>query len=103
MSGHRIRIEPAGWQVQAQPTQTLMDAALAAGVSLPRSCRNGTCRTCLCQLLSGQVRYRIDWPGVSADERAQGWILPCVAVACTDVVLDVPHAERPGGPAHAQS
>lgn len=98
MSHHRIRIEPAGFAFDARPEQTLMDAALAAGVSLPRSCRNGTCRACLCQLVSGSIRHRIEWPGLSADEKSEGLILPCVALAQSDVVINVPSAHGLGGP-----
>jgi hypothetical protein len=38
------------------------------------------------------VAYSVDWPGVSVDEREEGWILPCVAKPLSDVVLDVPGA-----------
>ena len=58
-----------------------------AGVLIDSSCRNGTCRTCLCQLLEGQVTYRIDWPGLSADEKRDGLILPCVAYPLSDLVI----------------
>ena len=67
---------------------TLMQAA-----ELPSSCRNGTCRTCICLLTRGEVRYRIEWPGLSAEEKAEGWILPCVAEALSDVTLHVPEAK----------
>ncbi len=73
--------------------QSLLEAALAAGVSLPRSCRNGTCRECIALLLEGDVHHRIEWPGLSADEQEEGWVLPCVAIADTDVVLLQPRAE----------
>ena len=36
---------------------------------------------------SGQVTYRIDWPGLSAEEKTEGFILPCVAYPLSDVVL----------------
>ncbi|MBU1360872.1 MAG: 2Fe-2S iron-sulfur cluster binding domain-containing protein [Gammaproteobacteria bacterium] len=88
----RVRIEPAGFDFEAPAGATLLQAAEAAGVELPSSCRNGTCRTCLCRMLSGQVRYRIEWPGVSVDEKAEGYVLPCVAEPSGDVVLDVPYA-----------
>ncbi|KAF1041397.1 MAG: Ferredoxin [Herbaspirillum frisingense] len=70
------------------------EACLRAGIELPTSCRNGTCRACLCRLLSGSVAYRIDWPGVSAEERAEGWTLPCVAVCRSDVVVEQRRAAR---------
>lgn len=90
----QLRVEPQGWQLPVPASASLLEAAQAAGIRLPRSCRNGTCRACLCRLLAGQVRYRIEWPGLSAEERAAGWILPCVAHACTDVVIEAP-AARP--------
>ncbi|MBT2325171.1 2Fe-2S iron-sulfur cluster binding domain-containing protein [Variovorax paradoxus] len=88
----KARIEPGGFDVDLEPDRTLLQSADAAGIELPSSCRNGTCRTCICKLVAGQVRYRIEWPGVSADEKAEGWILPCVAEPQGDVTLDVPYA-----------
>jgi ferredoxin len=87
-----LTIQPGGWRVPLPAGRTLLQAALDAGVRLPSSCRNGTCRSCLCRLLGGQVHYQIDWPGLLADEKADGWILPCVAIASTDVVIAAPAA-----------
>ena len=67
--------------------QTLLLAMLAEGVDWPRSCRNGTCRTCLGRLAQGQVRYTVEWPGLSAEEKAEGCVLPCVALPLGDVSL----------------
>ena len=75
-----LRVEPAGYLLPVLPGQSLLEAALAAGVLLPSSCRVGTCRTCRCRLSDGQVSYRVDWPGLSAEERAVGDVLPCVAL-----------------------
>ena len=86
-----MRIAPDGWVFAAAPDQSVLQAALAAGVELESSCRNGTCRTCLCRLVEGHVAYPMAWPGVSAEEKAQGWFLPCVAQARSDTG---------GGPAH---
>lgn len=90
---HWVRVEPLGAGFDAPESLSLLEAAGFAGVSLPRSCRNGTCRTCLCRLREGSVAYRIEWPGVSAEEKAEGYILPCVAIAQSDLVIEVPHAE----------
>jgi ferredoxin len=88
----KARIQPAGFDFDTESGLTLLQSADAAGVELPSSCRNGTCRTCICKLSAGEIRYRIEWPGVSADEKAEGWILPCVAEPLGDVTLDVPYA-----------
>jgi ferredoxin len=88
-----VRIEPGGHTFEAPASLSVLEAAAFAHLRLPRSCRNGTCRTCLCRLISGRISYRIEWPGVSAEEKAEGLILPCVAVAETDLVLWAPDAE----------
>lgn len=92
-----LTLLPLGDTVPVAPGQSLLEAALAAGIELPRSCRNGTCRACRCQMLSGVVRYRTEWPGLSLDEREAGEILPCVALPATEadaVVIAVPQARR---------
>jgi ferredoxin len=95
-AAHRLRIEPAGWELPAPAGHTLLQAARAAGIQLPRSCQNGSCRACRCQLLAGQIAYRVDWPGLSPEERAAGEVLPCVAEPRSDIVLAVPQARRTG-------
>ena len=81
------RVEPAGPAFPISADQPLLPAAAAAGIELPSSCRNGTCRSCMCKLVSGEIAYRIEWPGLLAEEKAAGWILPCVAYPRGDVVL----------------
>lgn len=83
-------VPAAGWRFAVAPGQTLLAAALAADLPWPASCRNGTCRTCRCRVMSGQVRHRIDWPGLLAEEKAEGWILPCVAEPLGPVTLALP-------------
>jgi len=81
-----------GWD--ASDDQTLLASAEAAGIELLSSCRNGTCRACICRLEDGAVRYLIEWPGLSAEEKALGWVLPCVAVPVSDGVLEARVARR---------
>lgn len=83
----RTTLSPGGQRFAAPADLPVLDAAEAAGLLLDSSCRNGTCRTCLCRLESGRVHYRIDWPGLSADEKADGYLLPCVAYPLSDLVL----------------
>lgn len=90
---HIVRIEPHGYTFESPAPLSILEAATAGRVRLPRSCRNGTCRTCMCRLVSGSVSYRIEWPGLTREEKAEGWILPCVAMAATDLVIAAPEAE----------
>jgi ferredoxin len=87
-------VEPGGFRFAAPAKQGLVKSAQLAGLRLPSSCRNGTCRACICKLVSGRVEYAIDWPGLSVDEKAEGFILPCVAQPRSDLVIDAP-AARP--------
>ena len=61
-------------------------------VHVVRSLVTGGQEVIMCRLVEGRIRYRIEWPGVSADEKVEGWILPCVAEPLGDVMLDVPYA-----------
>ncbi|NHZ43435.1 2Fe-2S iron-sulfur cluster-binding protein [Massilia aquatica] len=94
MDSFLMIVQPGGWRCEVGAGQSLLAAAEAAGVILPSSCRNGTCRTCLCRVVQGEVGYLIDWPGLSLDEKRAGDTLPCVALARSDVVLLAPSAWR---------
>jgi ferredoxin len=89
-----ITFQPAGWTAPAPADTTILHAAEQAGIDLPSSCRNGTCRTCICKLESGSVRYLVEWPGLSIEETREGYILPCVAVPVGDVTVEQRLARR---------
>ena len=94
MSTVTITLAPHGWTFPAGPDATLLQAAERAGIQVPNSCRNGTCRTCICRIEKGSVRYLVEWPGLSFDEKRDGWILPCVAVPQGDVTVAQPVATK---------
>jgi ferredoxin len=87
------RVEPGGRTFDAWKHQTLLDSMEQGGLQWPSSCRSGTCRTCLSTLLSGRVRYEMAWPGMTPEEKAEGCVLPCVALPVTDVVLKDPFSD----------
>jgi hypothetical protein len=41
------------------------------------------------------VAYTLDWPGLSAEEKAEGYTLPCVAQPRADLVLWQPGCVAP--------
>lgn len=79
--------EPASQPFDAWSNLPLLVSIEQGGIDWPSSCRNGTCRTCIGRLDSGSVRYEIDWPGLFAEEKAEGYVLPCVAYPCGDLVV----------------
>jgi len=84
----RVTVLPSAETFEAAADQTVLEAALAAGIPLRKSCRNGTCRACRCRLLRGHAQHVIEWPGLSREEKAEGWVLPCVLRVLSDCVLD---------------
>jgi ferredoxin len=87
-----IRIVPQGWTFEASADDALFQSARAAGIRLPTSCRNGTCRACMSRMLNGSVTYGVKRPGLMREERDEGWILPCIAKPTSALELDVPEA-----------
>jgi ferredoxin len=79
--------QPDGQTFDAWKEQPLLMSLEAGLINWPSSCRNGTCRTCIGKVTDGQVRYEIAWPGLSAEEKTEGYVLPCVAYPCSDVTL----------------
>jgi len=92
MCSHPVLVQPSGLRFDAPSGTSVLLAAQAAGIKLPGSCRNGTCRACMCLMLEGSVVYGIEWPGLSRDEKEEGWILPCVAQATSALEIQAPGA-----------
>lgn len=65
---------------------TLLDVAEANGVEIPYGCRQGQCGTCATRVLCGTVRMDTD-AGLSADQKKEGYVLPCVSHAEGVVVV----------------
>src|SRR5690606_15798527 len=79
-------------QVQGRATvteeQTVLEAALDAGVQFPHSCRSGRCGACKSRLLSGEVMMLEHSPfALDVAERDAGYLLACRAVPLTDVAV----------------
>lgn len=87
-----VHVEPQGLRFDALSGVSLVESAREAGIVLPTSCRNGTCRACLCRVLSGRAHHLIEWPGLSAEEKRDGCILPCVATPESALRIEVPKA-----------
>lgn len=77
--------------IEANPTETVADAAYRQGINVPLDCRDGACGTCKCFAESGQYtmgEYIED--ALSEGEAAQGFVLTCQMRAHSDCVVRVP-------------
>lgn len=85
----KVRLQPAGREFAVEPDETIIDAAIRQGVALPYGCRSGSCGTCACRLISGEIDYPEGPPlGLMDDEIANGHILPCRAHPRSDLVIE---------------
>lgn len=81
----KVEIRQAGRTITVGDGQTILAAALDAGIAYPHGCRAGRCGACKSRLLGGEVdmlphtRFAL-----TADERAEGLILACRAQPLSD-------------------
>ena len=68
--------------------ENILDAAMAAGVDVPYSCKGGVCATCKARVLEGEVEMDLNHALVNAEVDA-GYVLSCQAHPVSErVVLD---------------
>ena len=85
----QVTVTPSGRQFDVAADESLLAAAIRAGVGLPYGCKDGACGSCKCRLLSGEVTHGPHAEkALSAAEQAQGLILTCRAQALSDCTLE---------------
>ena len=85
----RIKLSTSDRVFDVAPDQSLLDAALAASLNLPHSCKGGNCGSCRARLLQGEIYYPNGPPlGLSEAEAAEGFVLMCQARARSDLCLE---------------
>lgn len=67
---------------------SIVEALDEVGVYIPTSCGEGTCETCICQVIDGTADHRDSL--LTDEQREEGSILPCCSRASTStLVLDI--------------
>lgn len=80
----RITLLPAQQIIAVDDDETILGAALRAGINLPYSCRAGLCSSCRARIETGAVRYRNGRPpGLMEKEAQEGYALLCQAQAAS--------------------
>jgi CDP-4-dehydro-6-deoxyglucose reductase len=91
----QISLEPGGQRFTADGDQTILEAALAAGLLLPYGCRDGACGACKGRVVSGEVELgSISTDALSDAERGAGMTLFCRAHPRSDLVLEARGVSR---------
>ena len=96
MSAH-VTVKPSGREFFVEGSETLLKAALRAGLAPNYGCGNGNCGLCKARVVAGETRevspsdYRF-----SEAEKAQNHVLMCSCTALSsDLVLEVLEAGAP--------
>ena len=88
MSAHVV-VQPSRREFFVEGADTILEAALRAGLSVNYGCSNGNCGLCKARIVSGQVRkVRHHDYVLSEAERLQGHALLCCHTAVTDLVIE---------------
>jgi CDP-4-dehydro-6-deoxyglucose reductase len=85
----QITVQPSGHQFACEADETVLAAALRAGIGLPYGCKNGACGSCKGKVISGAVEHKAyQQRALSDDEKAQGYALFCCASTGADLVIE---------------
>lgn len=92
MSAH-VQVRPSGREFFVDGSDSLLEAALRAGLSLDYGCSAGSCGKCKARIAAGQVqRTRHSDYALTAAEKAAGVVLMCCNTALTDLVIEAREA-----------
>ena len=92
MTAH-VQIMPSGREFFVDGNDSVLEAALRAGLSLDYGCSSGGCGKCKARVLSGQVhRVRHSDYVLTAAEKSAGIVLMCCNTAVGDLVIEAREA-----------
>lgn len=92
----QVTIQPSGTGLAVPEGETVLKAALAAGINIPYGCRNGACGSCKGKLLQGEIDYgTYSESALSKIERDAGFALFCCAKPLSDLVIEA-RVRQPG-------
>ncbi|KAB2684441.1 2Fe-2S iron-sulfur cluster-binding protein [Brucella tritici] len=88
MTTRSVDFRQARVSLEVQERQTILDAALTAGIPYPHGCRSGRCGSCKSRLIEGEVELlQHSRFALSEEEKADGLILACRALPQTDAAV----------------
>ena len=86
---YQITVQPSGRQFVAEADETLLDAALRQGLTLPYGCKDGACGACKGKVLDGTVEHgKAMAHALTENDKAAGLALYCCARAESDLVIE---------------
>lgn len=100
----QVTLRPSGHQFTVEGRDSLLQAALRAGLNLNYGCGNGSCGMCKVRVTAGEVARCApsDYP-LSEAEKSQGYVLACAHTAgSSELTLETLEAAGPSDIAEQQ-
>ena len=72
--------------LNVRPEETVLEAALAAGIDAPYACQGGSCCTCRAKLVEGKVHMKVNYALLESEVK-EGYILTCQSQALTSTLV----------------
>ena len=86
---YQVTVQPSGRQFVAEADETILDAALRQGLTMPYGCKDGACGACKGHVQSGRVDHgKAQAHALKDDEKAAGMALYCCAKAQSDLIIE---------------
>ncbi|MDE2441072.1 MAG: CDP-6-deoxy-delta-3,4-glucoseen reductase [Betaproteobacteria bacterium] len=86
---YQVTVQPSGRQFVAEADETILDAALRQGLTMPYGCKDGACGACKGHVQSGSVDHgKAQAHALKDEEKAAGLALYCCAKAQSDLVIE---------------
>ncbi|MCU0950100.1 MAG: CDP-6-deoxy-delta-3,4-glucoseen reductase [Burkholderiaceae bacterium] len=86
---HKITVRPSGREFTVEGDETVLAAALRAGIGLPYGCKSGTCGTCKARCIDGAwTQGPHSATALSDDDIAQRKLLVCCSRPDSDLVIE---------------
>ena len=85
----KATIHPSNHHFNIEANETILEAALEQGITLPYSCRNGACGVCKGKVVQGSVDHGNHQAYALSDaEKSAGLALFCCAKPSSDLVIE---------------
>ena len=94
---YQVTLKASGKQFTVQEDETLLEAALQQGITLPYGCKNGACGSCKGKILQGQVEHgQHSAAALSSTDEAAGGTLFCCAHPESDLLIEAREVQGAG-------
>ncbi len=89
MPKYKIKIQSSGLEFHVKPSQTILEGAIASGITLPYGCQDGACGSCKGKVISGKYFLNEYQSSALTDSDIKaGNTLYCKSMAQEDLVIE---------------